>query len=88
MARRVTHTFHFPDYSVPELVSILFKMAEKDNLKINEDAGDIIKLVEECFLPEVLAQHNAGFCCRLYRSAKDFADKRIASFIGEDGCRG
>ena len=81
MARQVTHTFTFPDYTIAELVAIMKTMAASDHFDISAVGNELITIIEGKFTAAQLSQHNAGFSSRLYTAAKEFADGRIAKLI-------
>ena len=81
MARRVTHTFTFPDYSITELVAIMRTMATADHYNIVAADEELVAIIGAKFTIDQLSQHNAGFSSRLYSAAKGFADGRIAELI-------
>ena len=81
MARRITHRFVFPDYTIPEIVQIMIHMAEKDSFVVRANKAELVKMIEEHFSIEDLSLHNAGFGSRLYNEARECADQRVAALI-------
>ena len=54
--------FHFDDYSVEDLVQILFKMQEQKGRIICAKTSELEALIREHVTDDLLAKHNAGFC--------------------------
>ena len=81
MARRITHSFTFPDYSVQELVDILRVMAKKDGFQVSPSNRELEMLIASSFTADKLAKYNAGFSSQMLCFAREAADARLAEFI-------
>ena len=84
LARRITDKFHFPDYTIEELVKIMMSMAEKDKFLVDADISEIETAITNSVMADILAKHNAGFSARVFSTAKMEADKRMSELIMQD----
>ena len=83
LARRITHRFDFPNYSEEELVEIFFVMAKKNDYTLSSDCtlGRLAEAIRSAVPGPTLHQHNAGFSSRLYQTAKQRNNIRLAENI-------
>lgn len=77
MARRITKTFEFEDYSYKELAEILLIMAKQQQFTISVALEEMRELFARNFSPELTSRHNAGLCTHLLKHARSAANKRL-----------
>ena len=81
LARRISDAFIFPNYSVAELVDIMFNMCSKQKYNVTATKNDLVTIINENFSEDTLAKHNAGFSVRLQDVAKKCQDRRMSQLI-------
>ncbi len=81
LKRRVTHYFHFEDYSPKELCQIFLKKLEETNFNTSIKKVTIEKLLEEYFPPAVVCRFNAGLCDKLFSACVTSINNRCMALL-------
>ena len=84
LRRRITDQFNFPNYTIAEIVEIIFIMGKMDQFHLNTTTLELQQAITEHIPMDIIEGHNAGFSSRLLQVTKQQSNKRLSDKILAD----